>query len=67
MTFSVYVQNLGFLLAQWLPICGLMYLAVRLGIEHATKHVMLSAMRAVESSQRPRALTEDQRARIGEP
>jgi hypothetical protein len=34
---AAYWQSLGILLAQWLPICGLIYLAMRLGVLHGIR------------------------------
>lgn len=65
MTFSQYIQNLGFLLAQWLPICGLMYLAVRLGIQHSVSHFAVRYLDQEEAHKS--ALTREQYTRISEP
>lgn len=50
MTFNQFLALFGLTLAQWLPVCGLMYYAVRKGIEHGSKATILAATRAVDNS-----------------
>jgi len=41
---AAYWQSLGILLAQWIPICGLIFFAMRMGVLHG--------IRAYEAQQR---------------
>lgn len=72
MTFNQFLAFFGVNLITWLPIALLFYFAVRKAIEHGIRFSATTLLRAQDQLNRPKAshpsaLTEDQRARIGEP
>lgn len=66
MTFSAYLQNLGSLLALALPFAALMYLAVRLGVQHGSEYSRQALTRIFDKrlADAERQLTAEQRARL---
>ena len=48
MTFGAYLSNLGVILAQWLPVAGLFYAAIRLAIRHEHKRLAALAFQKAE-------------------
>lgn len=45
-SFSIYLQNLGIIFAQWLPVAALFYFAVRKAIQDAFKVVNRPAIKS---------------------
>lgn len=56
MTFNQFLALFGLTLAQWLPVIGLMYFAVRKAIEHGVKASVIQATRIIEDKMRAKPL-----------